>query len=135
VELAKRRPDLRLPGVDLSPDMIAAATRNLAPFGERARACVGDVTRLPFADRSFDLIVSSFSLHHWDDPEAAVPQLARVQRPGGRVCIYDFRFAPFDKLAAAARARSVYSGRPPQRTSISTGVPFLPRCIRVVMSA
>src|SRR5437660_11801540 len=48
VELAARRPDLRLTGVDLSADMIAAAMRNLQPFGERASARVGDVTNLPF---------------------------------------------------------------------------------------
>jgi hypothetical protein len=34
--------------------MVAAATRKLAPFGERACARVGDVTSLPFPDRSFD---------------------------------------------------------------------------------
>jgi ubiquinone/menaquinone biosynthesis C-methylase UbiE len=133
VELAARRPDLRLTGVDLSADMVAAATRNLAPFGERARAQVADVTSLPFPDRSFDLIVSSLSLHHWDYPEAAVPELARVLRPGGQVRIYDFPFAPFDTLADTARARSVLDGRPPERTPIRTGVAFL-RCVRYVMS-
>ena len=125
VELATRRPDLNLTGVDLSTDMITAATRNLAKFGERANARVGDVTHLPFPDRSFDLIVSSLSLHHWDDPEAAVPELARVLRPGGRVCVYDFPFAPFDKLADAVWTRS-------ERTPIRTGIPFL-RCVRYVM--
>jgi ubiquinone/menaquinone biosynthesis C-methylase UbiE len=134
VELAARRPDLRLTGVDLSADMIAAATRNLEPFGERAGARVGDVTGLPFADHSFDLVVSSLSLHHWDRPEAAVPELARVLRPGGRVYIYDFPSAPFDKLAEAARTLSVLNGRQPERTPIRTGVLFL-RCVRYVMSA
>ena len=134
VELAARRPDLRLTGVDLSADMIAAATRNLHPFGERASARVGDVTSLPFPDRSFDLIVSSLSLHHWDHPEAAVPELARILRPGGRVYIYDFPFAPFDKLTDAARTRSVLNGRSPQRSPIRTGVLFL-RCVRYVMSS
>ena len=133
VELARSRPDVRLTGVDLSADMIAAANRNLDPFGDRASARIGDVTSLPFSDRSFDLIVSSLSLHHWDDPEAAVPEFARVLRPGGRVYIYDFPFAPFEQLADAARARSVLNGRSPQRTSIRTGVPFL-RCVRYVMS-
>jgi ubiquinone/menaquinone biosynthesis C-methylase UbiE len=132
VELAARRPDLRLTGVDLSADMIASATRNLEPFGDRASARVGDVTSLPFPDRSFDLIVSSLSLHHWDDPEAAVPELARVLRPGGRLHIYDFPFAPFDTLADAARTRSVLNGEAPQRTRIRTGVPFL-RCVRYVL--
>jgi ubiquinone/menaquinone biosynthesis C-methylase UbiE len=134
VELAARRPDLRLTGIDLSADMIAAATRNLHPFAERASARVGDVTRLPFPDRSFDLIVSSLSLHHWDHPEAAVPELARVLRPGGRVHIYDFPFAPFDKLADTAQTRAVLNARSPERTPIRTGVLFL-RCVRYVMSS
>lgn len=134
VELAARRPDLTLTGVDLSADMIAAATLNLEPFGQRARVRVGDVTSLPFPDRSFDLVVSSLSLHHWDRPEAAVPELARILRPGGRVYIYDFPFAPFDKLADTARARSVLNGRSPEQTPIRTGIPFL-RCVRYVMSS
>jgi ubiquinone/menaquinone biosynthesis C-methylase UbiE len=135
VELARRRPDLRLTGIDLSADMAALAQRNLTPFGARATARVGDVTDLPFPDRSFDLIVSSLSLHHWDEPEAAVPELARVLRPGGRLYVYDFRFAPFDALAAAARDRSLFTGEPPQRSPIRTGVVFFPRCFRYVLSA
>ena len=134
VELAARRPDMSLTGVDLSADMVAAATRNLAPYGERARARVGDVAALPFADRSFDLIVSSWSLHHWDHPEAAAPELARILRPGGRVYIYDFPVAPFDRLADAARELSVLDGRQPERTPVRTGVPFL-RCVRYGMSS
>jgi ubiquinone/menaquinone biosynthesis C-methylase UbiE len=133
VELARRRPDLRLTGVDLSEDMIAAATRNLRPFGTRATARVGDVTDLPFPDRSFDLIVSSLSSHHWDHPEAAVPQLARVLRPGGRVVIYDLRFAPFDKLSAAARELSVFTGAAPERTPFRAHVLFS-RIFRYVLA-
>ena len=57
VELAQRRSDLRLTGVDLSADMVSAAERNLTKFGERASARVGDVTELPFPDDSFDLVV------------------------------------------------------------------------------
>jgi ubiquinone/menaquinone biosynthesis C-methylase UbiE len=133
VELAGRRPDLRLTGVDLSADMVAAATRNLSPFGTRATAQVGNATDLPFPDRSFDLIVSSLSLHHWDDPAAAVPELARVLRPGGRLCSYDFRFAPFDALVDAARARSLFTGQPAAQTPIRTGIPFFPRLVRHLM--
>jgi ubiquinone/menaquinone biosynthesis C-methylase UbiE len=133
VELAKRRPDLTLTGVDLSADMVAAAVRNLGSFGERATARVGDATDLPFPDGSFDLVVSSLSLHHWDDPEAAAPELVRVLRPGGRVHIYDFPFAPFDTLTEAARAGSLLGDEAPRRTPIRTGIPFL-HCVRYVMS-
>jgi ubiquinone/menaquinone biosynthesis C-methylase UbiE len=125
-ELARLRPDLRLTGIDLSPDMVAAARENVA---DRAIVQVADVTDLPFADASFDLIVSSLSLHHWDDPEAAVPQLARVLREGGSVRIYDFRFAPFEKLNAGA-----FGARRPQRATIRSGVPLFPRFVRFVLS-
>jgi ubiquinone/menaquinone biosynthesis C-methylase UbiE len=135
VELARRRSDLRLCGVDLSSDMVAAAGRNLEPFGTRASVRVADVTDLPFDDRSFDVIVSSLSLHHWDDPDAAVPELARVLRPGGRLCVYDLRFAPFDRLAAAARAKSLFAAHPPERTVLRAGVPLFPRFVRFVMSS
>jgi ubiquinone/menaquinone biosynthesis C-methylase UbiE len=135
VEIGRRRPDLRLTGIDLSPDMIEAAARNLRPLGERASARTADVTDLPFPDDSFDIVVSSFSLHHWDAPEAAVPELARVLRPGGRLYIYDFRFAPFQKLVDAAEQHSVLNGQSVRRTLIRPGGAFLPRCVRHVMTA
>jgi len=123
-EIAERRPDLELAGIDLSADMVTTATRNL---GTRATVRVADVTALPYPDRSFDLVVSSLSLHHWDHPEQAVPELARVLRPGGRLCIYDFPFAPFDALAGLGSAV-------PERTRFRTGVPLLPRCVRYVVA-
>jgi len=119
VELAGRRPDLTLTGLDLSADMAAAANRNLG----RDAVHVGDVTHLPFPDGSFDLVVSSLSLHHWDEPGAAAPELARVLRPGGRLCVYDMRFAPFDTLASADFTA-------PERTPMRT----IPRTVRFVMS-
>jgi ubiquinone/menaquinone biosynthesis C-methylase UbiE len=125
LELATRRPDLRLTGLDLSADMVTAARRNVARFGDRVSVEVGDVARLPFADGSFDVIVSSISVHHWDDVPSAVPELARVLRSGGRVYIYDFPFAPLDEFGTAARATSVLGGREPERTRFRTGVPFL----------
>lgn len=133
LELAQRRADLRLTGVDLSADMVSAAEANLRPFADRAVARVADVTELPFADDSFDVIVTTYSLHHWDDPAGAVPELARVLRPGGRLYAYDFGHAPFDVLTDAARERGVFPG-PVRRTQIRTGVPFFNRCVRQIMT-
>jgi ubiquinone/menaquinone biosynthesis C-methylase UbiE len=134
VELATRRPDLRLTGIDLSADMIALAQRNTAEFGDRVWVRVADCVDLPFADASFDAITTSLSSHHWDDPAGAVPELARVLRPGGRFYDYDLRFAPFDELVDTARERGVLSGEPVQRIKFRTGVPLLP-CARQVMTA
>ncbi|MEY9212800.1 class I SAM-dependent methyltransferase [Thermobifida halotolerans] len=135
VEIARRRRDLRVTGLDLSADMVAAAERNAADFGDRVAARVGDVTAPPFPDGSFDLVVTSFSSHHWDDPAGAVPGLARVLRPAGRLAVYDFSFAPFDVLADTAREHGLFTGAPPLRTVVGTGVPVLPRCVRQVMTA
>jgi ubiquinone/menaquinone biosynthesis C-methylase UbiE len=121
--------------VDLSADMVTAAERNISEFAVRACARVGDVTHLPFADDTFDLIVTSFSLHHWDDVEAAVPELARVLRSAGRLYVYDFQRAPFEVLDAAARERGAFAGRPAQHTVIRTAQLHPRRCVRHVMSA
>jgi ubiquinone/menaquinone biosynthesis C-methylase UbiE len=133
VEIALRRRDVRVTGIDLSADMIVAARRNVAPFGERVTAEVGDVADLAYPDGSFDVVVSSLSLHHWEQPDRAVPELARVLRPGGRLYLYDFRFAPFDAVVEAARTASVLNGQSPRRTLIGSGVPFVPRIVRLVM--
>ncbi|REF35524.1 class I SAM-dependent methyltransferase [Thermasporomyces composti] len=134
LELAQRRADLTLTGVDLSADMVALAQRNLAKVADRASARVADVAALPFADESFDLVVSSFSLHHWEDPEAAVAELARVLRPGGALVIYDFDRAPFDRLEQGARERSLFTGAPSQRTPFRVGLLTPGRCVRFVMT-
>jgi ubiquinone/menaquinone biosynthesis C-methylase UbiE len=134
-EIARSRPDLRVTGIDLSADMISRAERNVGEFTERVTARVADVCDLPFAEDTFDLIVTSFSLHHWEDVETAARELARVLRPGGRLYVYDFRRAPFETLDAAARGRNIFTGRPVQHTVIRTGRVPLPRCVRHVMSA
>ena len=46
---------------------------------------------LVFGDASFDIIVSTFSMHHWSDPAAGLREIQRVLRPGGRALIWDLR--------------------------------------------
>jgi len=58
----------------------------------------GDGTRLPFADASFDAVTISFGLRNVNDPDAALRDLARVTRPGGRIVVCEFSrptWAPF----------------------------------------
>ncbi|WP_039801742.1 class I SAM-dependent methyltransferase [Nocardia araoensis] len=98
-QLLCRRPDLRLHGIDLSPHMIELADAKLP--GGAVELSVGDVAALPYPDDSFDLVVSSLSMHEWPQVDRAIAELARVLRPGGVVAIYDFRFV---RSAAAIRA-------------------------------
>ncbi|MGK5629049.1 demethylmenaquinone methyltransferase [Streptomyces sp. URMC 123] len=58
----------------------------------------GDATRLPFADASFDAVTISFGLRNVQATDAALAELLRVTRPGGRIVICEFSrptWAPF----------------------------------------
>ena len=46
---------------------------------------------MPFDDASFDLVVSTFSMHHWDDKAGGLAEICRVLRPGSRALIWDLR--------------------------------------------
>jgi ubiquinone/menaquinone biosynthesis C-methylase UbiE len=98
--------------------MVAVAARTLASFGARASARQADATALPFADASFDTVVSFLMLHHVIEWERALAEAARVLRPGGLLLGYDlldgatarlvhrvdrspFRLAPEDALRTA----------------------------------
>ncbi|MBL1065485.1 demethylmenaquinone methyltransferase [Streptomyces sp. 7-21] len=50
----------------------------------------GDATRLPFADDSFDAVTISFGLRNVQDTDAALREMLRVTRPGGRLVICEF---------------------------------------------
>jgi SAM-dependent methyltransferase len=82
-------------GLDLDPAMIARAQTNADRPGNsdqpRPSFLVGDVATLAFPDRSFDLVVSTLSMHHWADPTAGLAEIGRVLRPGSRALIWDFR--------------------------------------------
>jgi ubiquinone/menaquinone biosynthesis C-methylase UbiE len=90
-----RHHGLEVTGLDLDPAMIARAranTRRPEPGDERwPEFLVGDVAALAFPDRSFDLVVSTLSMHHWADPTAGLAEIGRLLRPGARALIWDFR--------------------------------------------
>ncbi|WP_344611851.1 class I SAM-dependent methyltransferase [Dactylosporangium salmoneum] len=116
--LAEALPRARVDGVDLSTAMIEEARRGAAARGlaDRVTFTVADVGALPFMDATFDLIVSSMSLHHWTEPAAGVRELRRVLRPGGRMWIYDARIA---------LRRGEVPGIPSRREPVRTGrLPF-----------
>jgi SAM-dependent methyltransferase len=82
-------------GLDLDPAMIARARANADRLGNgdqrRPSFLVGDVAALAFPDQSFDLVVSTLSMHHWADPTAGLAEIGRVLRPGARSLVWDFR--------------------------------------------
>ncbi len=77
-------------GVDASPTMLARAVEE-TPAARGARGNVAyvraDAARLPFRDSSFDAVCCFAALHLFDEPFAALDEMARVLTPGGRVAI------------------------------------------------
>ncbi|MBF8290821.1 MAG: ubiquinone/menaquinone biosynthesis methylase [Chloroflexi bacterium] len=94
LELAQRLPRAQITGVEPNGRMRAIASLER---GDRAnvRFVDGTAERIPFPDRSVDLVVSSLSAHHWEDLDAAVREIRRILRPGGAAWIHDIRFATF----------------------------------------
>ena len=64
----------------------------------------GDALRLPFADASFDAVTISFGLRNVSDTEAALAEMARVTRPGGRLVVCEFSHPTWRPF------RTLYSG-------------------------
>jgi ubiquinone/menaquinone biosynthesis C-methylase UbiE len=118
--IAHALPGLRIDGLDLSTAMVGRARENARAAGLAGRVTftAGDVADLPYPDATFDLIVSSISQHHWPDAHAGMRELRRVLRPGGRVWVYDFRFA---LPQAEAAARAAFPGRPVRREALRGG--------------
>ena len=86
--------DLEVTGLDLDSSMIERARANAArsvAAERRPTFVVGGVAALPFPDDSFDLVVSTLSMHHWADATAGLAEIGRVLRPGGRALIWDIR--------------------------------------------
>jgi SAM-dependent methyltransferase len=90
-----RHHGLEVTGLDLDPAMITRARANADRLGNgdgrRPEFLVGDVAALAFPDQSFDLVVSTLSMHHWADPTAGLAEIGRVLRPGAQALIWDLR--------------------------------------------
>jgi demethylmenaquinone methyltransferase / 2-methoxy-6-polyprenyl-1,4-benzoquinol methylase len=69
---------------DFSVGMLAAGTRRKVP------KVAGDATKLPFDDGVFDAVTISFGLRNVVDQQAALREMLRVTRPGGRLVVCEF---------------------------------------------
>lgn len=77
----------RYAGADLSVEMLLAAR---AKVGAGRALAAADAGALPFADGSFDTIVSASALHDWPRPGRAIAEARRVLRAGGRLIVADW---------------------------------------------
>jgi demethylmenaquinone methyltransferase/2-methoxy-6-polyprenyl-1,4-benzoquinol methylase len=76
-------------GLDITHRMLQLARRRQRN-GTPAEFIAGDMISLPFRSSSFDLVTTGYGLRNVPDLAAAVTEIARVLRPGGRLVSLDF---------------------------------------------
>jgi ubiquinone/menaquinone biosynthesis C-methylase UbiE len=84
------RPGTKIIGLDNNQYMLSLANRNLTNM-DKSYLVEGDVSNLPFTADSVDIIVSSLSLHHWENVPQSFNEIYRVLKPGGSIVILDIR--------------------------------------------
>jgi ubiquinone/menaquinone biosynthesis C-methylase UbiE len=120
VGAARRLTSGRAVGVDawmrgaISGNRAEATLRNAALEGvaDRVEVKDGDARQLPFADTSFDVVVSNFVIHEMDtqaDRDRMLCEIARVLKPGGHLALVDFIFT--GQAVRVLRAQGVSDAR------------------------
>ncbi len=93
VEIAKNLLNLDLIGVDISNEILNLAKERAFQndLNKKIEFKIGNVEDLPFPDNSIDFLLSTLSLHHWQDPIRAFNEFFRVLKDNGTLLIFDFR--------------------------------------------
>jgi ubiquinone/menaquinone biosynthesis C-methylase UbiE len=93
----------RVTGIDMTPAMLDQARKTQQEQGiKNVSWQQGDVYSLPFPEAQFSIVSSRFVFHHLQDPLAALKEMKRVCKPGGKVVVADM--APQPEKAAALNA-------------------------------
>jgi len=78
-------PDALITAFDYSQGMLERARDRLRT--DRVTQAAADLTRLPYADGTFDAVVCGWVLEHLPDPRPGLQELARVMQPGGKLLL------------------------------------------------
>jgi ubiquinone/menaquinone biosynthesis C-methylase UbiE len=87
--------EVRLTGLDLTPEMLAVAQARAKQIGRRVAMMEGDAHDLPFADETFETVVCTYSLCSVPDVALAIAEMKRVLQPGGRLILVDHTRSTF----------------------------------------
>ncbi|HTL89021.1 MAG TPA: class I SAM-dependent methyltransferase [Leptolyngbya sp.] len=91
-------PTVRITGVDLSPEMLNQAHHQLSHAQISHQLCQKDVNALPFADRTFDGVISAHMLEHLPDPAQGLEEMVRVLRLGAPLVLVVTRSSLLGRL-------------------------------------
>lgn len=93
-------------GVDITPAMLDQARKTQQEQGlTNVSWQSGDVLSLPYPDHHFSIVISRFAFHHLPQPLAALREMVRACKPGGRLVVADMAPAPEKAYALNAEER------------------------------
>jgi ubiquinone/menaquinone biosynthesis C-methylase UbiE len=87
--LLHQNPTQKIAGVDLSAKMLNLAREKYQHY-PNVELHQASVNSLPFADRSFDVVVSASAFHYFEQPQLALLEIKRVLKPDGKLIILDW---------------------------------------------
>ncbi len=105
----------RVTGLDLAPSLLEAAQRKATAAGVVVDWVEGDAEALPFADASFDKVLSVLGVQFAPHHEASARELARVVRPGGQIVLCSW--TPQGYIGQFFKTIGPYMPAPPEGTS------------------
>lgn len=129
-QLVREFPRCALHGLDLSPPFARAAH---ARHGDTIRIVLGDMERLPLKDAVLDVAYTCWTLYFMDDIDAALDEIRRTIRPGGRLIaatVAHDNMLEYTEMAAQATQRALGRGIPPDigdRFEMENGDDFMSR--------
>lgn len=105
-------------GVDMTPEMLGKARASISVFAEKTGLSnvefrLGEIEHLPVADSGVDVVISNCVINLSPDKQQVWNEIARVLRPGGRVCVSDLALTetlPQEVLSSAAALVSCVGG-------------------------
>jgi demethylmenaquinone methyltransferase/2-methoxy-6-polyprenyl-1,4-benzoquinol methylase len=110
IDIARMHPGAHVIGLDPSSRMLAVARTKLARCGlaDRVELVRGDAQALPYRSCEMDAATIAFGIRNVPDRRAALREMARVVRPGGRVAVLELGEPHRGLMARAARFHTRY---------------------------
>jgi ubiquinone/menaquinone biosynthesis C-methylase UbiE len=103
--------DVRLTGIELSPQMLEIGRKRAEQLGRDVDLRIGDAQALELEDQSFDTVIITFGLCTIPDDRGAATEAHRVLRPGGRLVLLEHVRSPSLAVRAVQRALDPLSVR------------------------
>ncbi|MBI3864016.1 MAG: class I SAM-dependent methyltransferase [Planctomycetia bacterium] len=107
ISICRQRRDVNITAIDRAPALLASAKNQIerAGLARRIELQQADADSLPFADGTFDAVISNGLMHHLRDPVAVLREMRRVLAPAGVLFVRDsLRQRDFERVTAALKS-------------------------------